>query len=108
MIIEYFIYYFIWSKILLNVFSIDLINNLIDINENNGLIYFNRFIDVGIYNFNIKYSVNGTNATYLYQLIILPIINYSTNSQILPYKRLNESYSLKPYTAQQNGNFIIS
>ena len=83
------------------------VTNLININSNNGLIFFNRLINVGTYNFNIIYFINNVFTLNPYQLTILPVINYQINSQTLQYERLNENYSVKPFVNQPNGQFII-
>ena len=90
------------------VFSLSgIINNLISIN-NNGLLFFNKLINVGKYDFNVIYLIKNVFTFNPYQLIISPIINYNINSLTLQYQRLTESYSIRPYINQSNGIFTIN
>ena len=83
------------------------INNLININTNSGIIFFNNFINFGIYYFYIIYNSNNIINYSKYELLVQPILFYSENSINLLYDRSIVNYSVIPYVNQLNGLFSI-
>jgi photosystem II stability/assembly factor-like uncharacterized protein/uncharacterized protein YjbI with pentapeptide repeats len=88
----------------------DIIGNLIiikfvKINNSNGIISFQKAINVGYYKFLIKYTLNGVFNITQYELYILPNINYSVNIKNLNYGVISKS--VFPIVTQINGIFSI-
>ena len=91
-------------------FSInDISNNLVPNNfvtiDNNGIITFQSNINVGLYSFRVKYTINASSVTTLYYLNIIPIINYPFSNKNIIYG--NSDYSVLPIVNQPNGSFFI-
>jgi len=88
----------------------DVIGNLIStdiisINNINGQIQIPKAINVGKYQFKVKYTLNGTFNTYYYDLYIIPNINYLIFTKNMNYG--NSSQSVLPIVTQTKGNFYI-
>jgi len=81
-------------------------NNLVTI-DSDGIIYFELGIDVGRHTFIINYNLNFVDNQTIYNINILPIINYDQDTIYLLYERLITTSSLPPYYQQPNGYFII-
>ena len=91
------------------IFSIfDVSSNDIFINPESGVIYFSNNLNVGIYFFNVIYSLNYISNNFSYLLNILPTLYYTDNNNILLYDRSNPSYSAIPIYQQQYGKFSIT
>jgi photosystem II stability/assembly factor-like uncharacterized protein len=91
-----------------NEFTLSNINNLIIINSVNGNISFESGIDVGAYYLNVIYTLNNISNNFIYQLNILPKINYSDNNNNILYDRNIISNSVIPDYSQIGGYFIIT
>ena len=79
--------------------------NIISINNINGQIQFPKAINVGMYQFKIKYTLNGTFNTYYYDLFIIPNISYLISIRNINYG--NSSQSVLPVVTQTKGDFYI-
>jgi photosystem II stability/assembly factor-like uncharacterized protein len=80
-------------------------NNKIIIDSITGIIIFNQNIDVGIYNFDIIYTLNNVFNTYNYTLIIIPNLTYIPNNLVITFD--STINSVIPNYNQPNGTFTI-
>jgi len=78
--------------------------NLVYIDVYTGIITFTNYINVGIYIFNVVYSLNNVSNNTYYYLYIYPTLFYISNYQRILYNRSNiTSY---PAIYQQNGGLF--
>ena len=91
------------------IFSIfDVSSNNVFINPQSGVIYFSNSLNVGIYIFNIVYTLNYISNNVNYLLNVLPTLYYTDYNNTLLYDRVNPSYSTIPIYQQSNGIFSIT
>ena len=88
-------------------FSNNYVNNSLVSIDSNGIIYFELGIDVGRHTFIINYNLNFVDNQSIYNINVLPIVNYNPTTIYLLYERLMITPSLPPYYQQLNGYFII-
>jgi hypothetical protein len=83
------------------------------IDQNTGILYFNKNIPVNIYSLIVYYSVYNPILNYtfvtttLFNVFVLPNIYYSQNNITLLYNRQTYDYSVIPYVNPPNGIFDI-
>jgi hypothetical protein len=81
-------------------------NNYISIDQD-GVIYINSGIGVGIYNLVVTYTINSAYNTFIYKLTILPYVKYLPNTLSAFYERSSILTSKIPDYQEKNGSFSI-
>ena len=81
-------------------------SRIINYDISGGLFNFIKNPDVGLYNLEIKYSLNQTSNSTNIVFYILPIINYNINTLTLIYSSNN--YSIAPFVNQAKGYFTLT
>ena len=74
-------------------------------NLNNGLLYFGNKINVGYYNFNIKYSILDLSSNFNFKYNSLPNVYYYPNTLEIGYQTIG--LTAKPFRDQSGGNFTF-
>ena len=80
-------------------------NNLFDI-DNSGIVIFDKFINVGKYYFDIKYTLANIFVNYTYLLNIIPNIDLNYNYIELEYTNVFSDYIIS-YVDQSGGTFTF-
>ena len=80
-------------------------NNLFNI-DNSGIIMFDKFINVGKYYFDIKYTLADVFVKYTYLLNVIPNIDLNYNYIELDYTNVFSEYVI-PYVDQSGGTFTF-
>jgi hypothetical protein len=82
-------------------------NNNYSINiDTSGIIYFNNKINISYNIYKISYTFNNISNIILYQLNVIPIINYLPNITNVNY--LTSIYSVIPYVYNKGGIFLLN
>ena len=79
--------------------------NKIKINQINGVLTFDRFMNPDNYIIPILYTINKLETQFLYYLTVFPTIFYNSLTQL--YEQTTTQYSQKPYVNPQNGLFLL-
>jgi hypothetical protein len=90
------------------------LNGIFDISDNNinltnnGILLFNKGINVGTNNYIIYYFINNVYNSTNYTLYVRPIVKYIPDYIIVDYERGYKEYSINPIYQQLNGLFTIN